>query len=537
MFVLVLLMASCAEPEPKKPVVVDTPEPIVEVDYGPPLFAYKSDTLYGFINIDGEITIPATFNEVGEFTEGLAPVRVGLFWGYIDKSGKYFVEPNYQIARGFYEGKAAVAVGGKMGYIDKTKQMVIDPKFDGAWSFNNGRALVLVDGLVGFINAEGEEIVPATFFEALPYSENYAVAFDTFEKKYGYIDTSGFWAVHADFEELWPYSENVAAVARNGKWGYIDKKGLYVIAPEYDYAWGFSDGLGLVKQHGFWSFIDHKGERAFPDTFLDAWEFSEGLAPVITQGLWGFIDKKGAVQIAPKYTGYSKFENGLALMQIDDSVFYINKYAEVVTPHDAPPRDTTVVEETDTTSTAPEVDTTTMIAAVEEPVVQPQNNVPAGSPQAAAHKDAWTNRRGGLARHVVTFILDECKENGFIVLLGKSNSAYYTVEGSFKNDAGYMIADFVVRDIDGTETRKPLVAPETQYATTHKDTIRDKMLRNLWYWASAGLLDRRKIRDFKYTTGAQAGSSDYYLKVPRPNGNMYYWQFTSTGWRRWEVEK
>ncbi|MEJ1933162.1 WG repeat-containing protein, partial [Nostoc sp. NIES-2111] len=44
---------------------------------------------WGFINRQGNIVIKPQFDEVSNFSFGLARVRIGKKYGYIDKYGKY----------------------------------------------------------------------------------------------------------------------------------------------------------------------------------------------------------------------------------------------------------------------------------------------------------------------------------------------------------------------------------------------------------------------------------------------------------------
>lgn len=94
--------------------------------------------------------IPPQFNNVGNFNEGLAPVKVGDFWGYIN-TNKFFIDPQYNEARIFSEGLAAVKIGDFWGYIDKTGVPVIPPKFDGAGIFSEGLAAVKDGDKWGYI--------------------------------------------------------------------------------------------------------------------------------------------------------------------------------------------------------------------------------------------------------------------------------------------------------------------------------------------------------------------------------------------------
>ena len=111
----------------------------------------------GFKDLSGKVVIPPQFDDVGYFSEGLAPVRIGEKWGYIDKTGKIVIPPQYTHAHSFWEGLAAVNMGtkwgyGRWGFIDKMGKMVIPFQYDEAGNFSEGLAGVAVDGKYGFID-------------------------------------------------------------------------------------------------------------------------------------------------------------------------------------------------------------------------------------------------------------------------------------------------------------------------------------------------------------------------------------------------
>ncbi|PSO65063.1 MAG: hypothetical protein BRC36_04695 [Cyanobacteria bacterium QH_2_48_84] len=56
--------------------------------------------------------------------------------GYIDKTGEIVINRQFDYAGEFSEGLAMVKVGDKWGYIDKTGEMVINPQFDCPPHFN-----------------------------------------------------------------------------------------------------------------------------------------------------------------------------------------------------------------------------------------------------------------------------------------------------------------------------------------------------------------------------------------------------------------
>ena len=63
------------------------------------------------MNPKGDIVIPAEYDDVGNFSEGLAPVRLNNINAYIDKTGKMlFEDKHFTNTLGFKEGRARISV-------------------------------------------------------------------------------------------------------------------------------------------------------------------------------------------------------------------------------------------------------------------------------------------------------------------------------------------------------------------------------------------------------------------------------------------
>ena len=96
----------------------------------------------------GKFVINPQFDIALDFSEGLAPVRIGEIrtgeWGFIDKQGKIVINPQFDSARSFSEGLAAVSIDGKSGFIDKQGKFVINPQFGDADNFWKGLAAVRI---------------------------------------------------------------------------------------------------------------------------------------------------------------------------------------------------------------------------------------------------------------------------------------------------------------------------------------------------------------------------------------------------------
>jgi len=110
---------------------------------------------FGYLNKKGKWEIKPIFDDVGNFHEGLARVKINDNWGFVDKEGnvvinKDILNGNTAIQTGapfdavsdFSDGLAIVQTRKKLGYIDKSGNWVIQPELLGAKPFVNGMARV-----------------------------------------------------------------------------------------------------------------------------------------------------------------------------------------------------------------------------------------------------------------------------------------------------------------------------------------------------------------------------------------------------------
>jgi len=112
---------------------------------------------FGFLDKKGKWIIKPMFEDVGNFHEGLAKVKLNDNWGFVDLTGKVIINkdilktkteiqtnPPYDAVSDFSEGLAIVKTREKLGYIDKTGNWVIKPELVAATPFINGIARVIL---------------------------------------------------------------------------------------------------------------------------------------------------------------------------------------------------------------------------------------------------------------------------------------------------------------------------------------------------------------------------------------------------------
>ena len=115
----------------------------------------------GFMDRTGKLVIEPQFEDAQDLSEGLAPVKVRseettwcpreesgsrkgftMKWGYIDKTGKLVIPAQYESVGAFSEGLAAINNCDSAFFIDKTGKKIISGDFRYAASFAGGLARV-----------------------------------------------------------------------------------------------------------------------------------------------------------------------------------------------------------------------------------------------------------------------------------------------------------------------------------------------------------------------------------------------------------
>lgn len=77
------------------------------------------------IDAKGKTVVPLKYEELNDFSEGMASFRKGEKWGFIDRTGKEVIPAQYDLNGnfggyyGFSEGVANVGKNSKWGAIDK----------------------------------------------------------------------------------------------------------------------------------------------------------------------------------------------------------------------------------------------------------------------------------------------------------------------------------------------------------------------------------------------------------------------------------
>lgn len=200
-------------------------------------------------------------------------------YGFIDMKGDVVIPAIYGGALAFSDGLAAVCKNNKWGYINTKGEIVIPIQYDNynTSSFINGTASVsLTDTIDGtlhkrffIINKKGEQISEDFDFIRQRWRKEEMIMPAQRGDKWGFINGVGKIKIpfiydnyHGILALANTATDHYTAICQNGKWGFIDtssSEGRIIVPPQYEKVGNFCFGMVWVMDNESISFIDKTG--------------------------------------------------------------------------------------------------------------------------------------------------------------------------------------------------------------------------------------------------------------------------------------
>lgn len=277
---------------------------------------------YGYINENGVVVIDPVHRFAGKFSNGLARISNGSS-DFINEKGEIVIDGKGMFSTGgdFSEGLAAVRIENRWTFINTKGEIQFNPKYRQVSSFKDGRALVrsLSYRDWHYIDTNGNRLDEIDFrldqdqFEHPHFNSGRALVMNDINDQYGFIDREMNPITGFNYTEARPFSDSLAAIKISDRWGYINVDGEIAITPKFISAGDFSEGLAPARvQSNLFGYVDRAGELVIEEKFEEAHAFTEGRAAAKLNDLWGIIDTQGNWVLQPQYDEIDPFYNGLA---------------------------------------------------------------------------------------------------------------------------------------------------------------------------------------------------------------------------------
>ena len=134
---------------------------------------------WGFISSERKEVVPAIYDSVGSFHEGLADVSKDGKFGFVDTTGKVVIQLTFDNVYGFRSGVAKVVSIGRYGLINKTGKMILPAEYDSIAHVSGEMIAICKNGLWGFANLTGKVAIYPQYKEIIKhFSKGYAAVSD-----------------------------------------------------------------------------------------------------------------------------------------------------------------------------------------------------------------------------------------------------------------------------------------------------------------------------------------------------------------------
>ncbi len=320
---------------------------------GMALVPFLDGAAMGFADSTGKVVIPAQYEDVSTFRNGLATVRLKGKYGLINKEGKEILAPQYNSISDYANG--VMWLGTDEGYvlINQEGKRVLPDTYENAFAFtaSQNRIPAEKDGKIAFFDPRGNFITDFEYDRVGRFFEGVApvLKLNAEEEGWGLIDTSGQLIVPHLYRKLFPFQHGLGVASLvdanlHERYGVINTEGEVVVPFIYGLISGTgAEGYFVARKYGELEakqelltnssiIIGHDGKvRATVDYHL--WdEFSEGLVVAEQDGKFGFVNTSGELVIPCKFDWVCPFKEGLAWAKGDEYYGFIDRTGEFAIP-------------------------------------------------------------------------------------------------------------------------------------------------------------------------------------------------------------
>lgn len=148
-----------------------------------------NDLKIGLYHIERGLILPAEYDQIWPFENGLAKVLKNRRMGIINLQGATIIPCEYNHIWPEKEGIIKVLQDGKSGLLDTQGNILLPVEYQQIWPFENSRAKVLKNGKMGLIDDNGREVVPPIYDQIGTFNNGLAMA--TMGNERIYIDPNG----------------------------------------------------------------------------------------------------------------------------------------------------------------------------------------------------------------------------------------------------------------------------------------------------------------------------------------------------------
>lgn len=192
----------------------------------------QKNDLYGYINKPGKVKIDFQFTEAASFVNHVAIVQKDKMYFLIDYSNK-ILSGKYDEITDFSEGMAVVKRNNLYGAINLNGEEIVKPQFENLSDYSEGIAAFNKNGQYGFIDKQGFTFISPIYNWVSSFKSG--VCKVQYNKFYGLINKKGDFVIKPEYDLIDEASKGIYLVVKNNLYGFADSTGCLLSDIKYSY--------------------------------------------------------------------------------------------------------------------------------------------------------------------------------------------------------------------------------------------------------------------------------------------------------------
>lgn len=296
------------------------------------MIAVKRKGYWGFIDFQGDETIPLKFDDVFPFKDRIAKVSYLNSQGSVNHFGEWVCEPIYDKVKITSEGISVGKVKRRIDLIGETGNVIFQT-YNHLKPHGVGFMEYTDEGLKGLVSKSGKIYLYPEF----DYISEVLTGGKIFVKKgelSGVISSTGEWEFYLSnrYNSFLGLHDEYYGVEIDGKYGFVDRQERLRIANRYDSISLFYNGMAAIKLRDKWGFIDKEEKLTVQPHYDRLSNFSKRFAIVSEHDKYGIISKERNFILPIAYDSIAKQSFNGFLIKKDNKYGWLNAEGKIIIP-------------------------------------------------------------------------------------------------------------------------------------------------------------------------------------------------------------
>lgn len=280
-------------------------------------FPFFENNLSGFMDSEGIVQIPAEYDEVLNFQDGIAVVVKNGKSGLINKKNELILGFEFDQIEEFYNDLAIVVLSDSFGLINRMGTLVFPLIYNDILFLNH--SLIAAKNQKGYsiFNLNLEQKAELNFKEIKPLNDNYFIV--QVGDSIGLLNSNLGFVIPAIYEDITLIKDSTFSYQLNERKGLITHSGRILTSPVYNEFSSFDEHSKIIiaRLGSKMYYLNLDGSKFISSAFeyfpkaLNTAHFYNGNAIFYKNGKFGIINSKGKIVLKPTFTSLGKVSNAV----------------------------------------------------------------------------------------------------------------------------------------------------------------------------------------------------------------------------------